>query len=147
MWHQSPERTRFTSAVVLPAFITENETDNISLQAPNPPKQASIKNRSIYQTFRNTNKQVSLWARPEFNRKWSKVHKLAAAAMAVLTYPKRIQMQRMTGWHWRPDLSHCLPNCCSEKCWGTWGVGWTGVFLCHSDKKDRNKEKRQKQEN
>lgn len=72
-------------------------------------------------------------AHPEFN--WNGTKVLNPPAIAVLTYPERIQMQRRTGWHWRPDLSHCLLNCCSEKCWGTWGVDYTVVFLCDSEKK------------
>lgn len=85
------------------------------------------------------NQQVSLCAHSEFNRNGTKVGN--RPGMAVLTYPERIQMQRRTGWHWRPDLSHCLLNRCSEKCWGTLGVDYTVVFLCDGQKKTETNQK------
>lgn len=112
------------------------------LQAPRPKTELNVlsfPNSHFYQIFMDANKQVSLRAHPEFKRNWTKVRK--QPAIAVLTYPERIQMQRRTGWHWRPDLSHCLLNCCSEKCWGTWGVDYTVVFLCDSEKKTETNQK------
>lgn len=78
---------------------------------------------------------------PELNRNWNWTEVGNQPAMAVLTYPERIQRQRRTGWHWRPDLSHCLLNCCSEKCRGTWGVDYAVVFLCDSGKKTETNRK------